>query len=528
MVPRFGGLEVTTASTHLAALTDAMLYLVHYPFECSEQRSSRILAIAALRDVLVAFHTRDMPSAAAMEDSVRVDLDHLSQMQNPDGGFAFWDRGYPSVPYLSVYVASALGAARQKGFAVPPGILDRARPYLRDIESHYPDFYPRDVRWAISAFALYTRKQLGDADLAKGKRLIAEAGGVDKLPLEADGWLLGLFAQSPAAADERKAIVRHALNRVSETSGAASFTTGYGDGNYLLLASDRRVDAVMLDALIQDSQDPDLIAKLVTGLLGHRKAGRWLNTQENTFALVALDRYFQTYEKATPDFVARIWLGNDYAGEHAFRGRSTEHHEVAISMTDVASHDRAALTIQRAGTGRLYYRIGMTYAPASLQLAPADHGFVVERRYEPVDDPKDVTRAADGTWHVMAGARVRVRLSMVNESRRYHVALVDPLPAGFEILNPALATTGPIPEDPKQASQRGPYWWWYGPWYEHQNLRDERAEAFAPLLWEGVHGYDYVARATTPGSFVVPPPKAEEMYMPETFGRGASDRVIIE
>jgi len=26
----------------------------------------------------------------------------------------------------------------------------------------------------------------------------------------------------------------------------------------------------------------------------------------------------------------------------------------------------------------------------------------------------------------------------------------------------------------------------------------------------------------------VPPPKAEEMYSPETFGRGASDRVIVE
>ena len=34
-------------------------------------------------------------------------------------------------------------------------------------------------------------------------------------------------------------------------------------------------------------------------------------------------------------------------------------------------------------------------------------------------------------------------------------------------------------------------------------MRDERVEAFAPLLWEGVHTYDYVVRATTPGSFVV-------------------------
>ena len=59
-------------------------------------------------------------------------------------------------------------------------------------------------------------------------------------------------------------------------------------------------------------------------------------------------------------------------------------------------------------------------------------------------------------------------------------------------------------------------------------MRDERVEAFASLLWDGVHEYTYVARATTPGNFVVPPPKAEEMYMPETFGRGGSDRVIVE
>ena len=55
-----------------------------------------------------------------------------------------------------------------------------------------------------------------------------------------------------------------------------------------------------------------------------------------------------------------------------------------------------------------------------------------------------------------------------------------------------------------------------------------KVEAFSSLLWEGVHTYRYVGRATTPGTFVVPPPKAEEMYAPETFGRGATDRVIIE
>ncbi len=77
-------------------------------------------------------------------------------------------------------------------------------------------------------------------------------------------------------------------------------------------------------------------------------------------------------------------------------------------------------------------------------------------------------------------------------------------------------------------SSPGRWWWWSRPWFEHQNLRDERVEAFSSLLWEGVHTYRYVARATTVGTFVVPPPKAEEMYAPETFGRGGTDIVIVE
>jgi uncharacterized protein YfaS (alpha-2-macroglobulin family) len=123
---------------------------------------------------------------------------------------------------------------------------------------------------------------------------------------------------------------------------------------------------------------------------------------------------------------------------------------------------------------------------------------------------------------------------MVAESQRTHVALVDPLPAGLEILNPDLAVTEALPPD--QAGEPTPstpggladsIWWWWGTWYDHQNARDDRAEAFATLLGAGTYTYSYVARATTPGAFVVPPTRAEEMYAPETFGRTATDTVIV-
>ena len=87
---------------------------------------------------------------------------------------------------------------------------------------------------------------------------------------------------------------------------------------------------------------------------------------------------------------------------------------------------------------------------------------------------------------------------------------------------------GSVPQEQREEPASFGWWWWRGTWYEHQNLRDDRAEAFTSLMWEGVYNYSYVARATTPGAFVVPPAKAEEMYAPETFGRGQSDRVIVE
>jgi len=69
---------------------------------------------------------------------------------------------------------------------------------------------------------------------------------------------------------------------------------------------------------------------------------------------------------------------------------------------------------------------------------------------------------------------------------------------------------------------------WYGTRFDHQRLRDDRTEATARYLNGGVYEYSYLARATAPGSFVVPPPRAEEIHSPETFGRGSSDVVVIQ
>jgi uncharacterized protein YfaS (alpha-2-macroglobulin family) len=450
-------------------------------------------------------------------------------LQNEDGGWPIWVRGDESVPYYSIHVAHALQRARLKDFNVPDAMLSRALDHLRNIESYYPYWYSAAVRHSLSAYALYVRQLMGDVDPAKARNLLNEKPLEDQ-SLEAIAWIWQVIGDDAASATEVAAIEQHINNRVVETAGAANFTTSYGEDAYLLLHSSRRTDGIVLDALIQHQPVSDLVPKVVNGLLANRTAGRWSNTQENAFILLALDRYFNTFEAQTPDFVARIWLGETYAGEHEYMGRTTERHETNIPMsylTDdtLAEDETRDLIISKEGTGRLYYRLGLRYAPTDLDMPPVDMGFVVERSYEAVDEAADVQRDENGVWRIKAGARVRVRINMVADNRRYHVALVDPLPAGLEAINPALAVSEDLPADPEER-QYG--WWWWNTWYDHQNLRDERAEAFATLLWDGVYNYSYVARATTPGEFVVPPAKAEEMYSPEVFGRSATDRVIVE
>ncbi len=573
---QFGGLEVTTSSTQLQELTDAFIYLTNYPYACSEQIASRMISTAALRDVLQAFKAKDTPTNAELEAQFKRDIQILQSRQRDDGSFGLWkrDRERYEYPFLTVHVAHALALAKSKGYKVPDEMLNKVKPYLSNVEKYYVgEWYPRSpqVRWTISAYALYIRDMMGDKDVGKAKKLLAEAAttpsaeaaatppqtrrGAEGMPFEALGWILSVLANDPGSVAEVEQIVRFLMNRTTETAAAANFVTNYGDGGWLIMYSNRRADGVLLEALIKvrssrfSGQEPpkggtpnageDLIPKLVRGLLAHRTKGHWGSTQDNVFILLALDKYFNAFEKVTPDFVTKVWLGNTYAGEQAFKGRSVDSNQLSIPMSFLVDQGGTSnLILDRQGAGRLYYRIGMKYAPKNLKLAPADYGFTVLRKYEAVDDPADVKQNTDGSWTIKSGARVRIRLTMVAQARRYHVALVDQLPAGLEILNPELATTEAIPPDTgggntgvievgSQSIGRN-YYWWRMNWFEHQNFRDERAEAFSSLLWEGVYNYTYVTRATTPGQFVVPPAKVEEMYHPETFGRTGTDFVKVE
>jgi len=520
VIEQFGGLEIDTSSTALQSLTDAVGYLTDYPYDSADAYASRITALVSLRDVFEAFATPGKPTPAELDATIRSDVERLEALQNGDGGFPTWQVGRPSEPYLTVQATHALVVAEAAGYPVSADVETLALEYLRTIEDRFPLDWPDEAERPVEAYALNVRDLAGDRDAAKAAALYREGD----LALDALAWIWPVVDDPTIDAE----IALEFANRVTENPGAASFTSGYDESAAaLVLASDRRTDGIILDALIIKAPDSDLIPKVVSGLIGNQRKGRWNNVQENGFILLAMKRYFDTFEDVEPAFVAQAWLGDAYTAEHGHLGRSIDTTHTLVPMSELGGDPD--IVIAKNGAGRLYWRLGLRYAPDRLDLDPREEGFVVTRTYEAVNDEADVVLNDDGSWTIAPGAMVRVRISMVADSQRTNMALVDPLPAGLEALNPGLAAS---PRPPAEEIDEGevdllPAPWFGYSWFDHQNFRDDRTEAYSSYLPAGVYEYTYVARATTPGTFVTPPAKAEEIYSPEVFGRSGTDTVTV-
>jgi alpha-2-macroglobulin len=556
VVDDIGGLKISTSSTALQSLTDAYISLEDYSYECSEQLSSRLLAMLSVGDVLSAFGLLPESEKTKFKTIVQADLKVLLSRQREDGGFGLWRVNEEHEwPFVSVQVVRALLLAKEKDFAVPDSALAQGLTYLRNIDRHLEiNDYNRDCRWSTQAYALFVRYLQNDVDTAGAARIVKQAAQLaltkdhqnsanalatvhadrlrNVLPIESAAWLLPILSKDKKTSVEAGLLQQMISNQMVETASTASVQSdGYGGSNYFIFYSSNRQDAVVLESLIQTQADSELIPKLAKGLLAHRKNGQWESTQENSYALLALNRYFNKYEKTVPKFDAQIWLGKTFLGAANFIGRTTATKTISLPIKFVEEQGTQDLILNKDGAGRLYYRIGLEYSPKKLDLPACDYGFIVHRTYEGVDNKSDVTHSADGVWHFKAGASVRVKLTLSCDGPRYHVALMDPLAAGTEPLNPELGgarTLMPEAQKDENATESGmPNLWWIWRWFDHQNLRDHQAEAFTSLLYSGTYDYSYVVRATTPGNYIVPPAKAEEMYAPETFGRTVTDHVVV-
>ena len=533
VVPGLGGLSVDVSSTAMVGLGEGARYLVEYPFGCAEQRGSRTLALVLASDLGDAFSLPGMDTKK-MRPSAQQNLKDLEKFQCGDGGFSYWvgDCQHTS-PYLTAYLLHVFKTAVDQKYQVDAGMRARAYTYLEKALSGEP---PTNEGWwpAYTAWQSFAVKVLIEGGRNQDSNLTRLYGYRERMPVFALAYLHdALMARSGSSAETAGRLTdlrRRMMNAILPEAGGAHVEELSDPYLLWFWNSNVRTTSIVLNSLVKANLNDAPVRQMVRWMMGARKDGRWGNTQENALAMEALVAYYRKYESAPPDFRAVVKLGTEDLVREEFKGRTTTSKTAALPMSKVLTQGPSGtarpLTFTREGTGTLFYATRLRYASDELFQEGLDSGFQIARSYAPYVETG--TRPAATSYK--AGDLVRVTLSFNLTKERRYVAVIDPLPAGFEAVESWFATTAAslAREQDNQGDRSTENWfsWWERGGFDHVERYDDRVQLFATRLSEGKHEFTYIVRATTAGTFRTAPARAEEMYSPEVFGRTAT--AVIE
>ncbi|ENC6655858.1 alpha-2-macroglobulin family protein [Aeromonas hydrophila] len=456
--------------------------LADYPYACLEQTLSRAWPyLLTTADERIAWSKPAEGKKAVSEADVqRALLQRLQRLQLPSGGFGLWDGRSDEEQWLTAYAADYLLARKEAGDAVPEAMLNQAlnrlQSYLTD--SQYGERWssaPEHSRLAYQTYSAYVLARVGKAPLATLRLVWEQQADHARSGLP----LLHLSLALSAMGDEQNAA--KALSRALATERGDDYLGDYG--------SPLRDQALELSLLRQHKlaaeRWPALSAK-VADTLAHRQ---WLSTQER-LALLRLARF-----DPAVDWQARM---TSSLGSGSLSG--------SASLQQGAPEALAASTVTNEGKGSLYVQRTLVGYP---EQAPArvSQGMSVTRSWFNSDGQRfDPAK-------VKVGDLVVVRLNVSSESAVPDALLVEMVPAGFELENPALGNSIKLEELSIEGKPA-----WQSEWNDylkHQEFRDDRYTAALDLSEGSNQQLVYLMRAVTPGRYQVPPTQVEDMYRPE-------------
>jgi uncharacterized protein YfaS (alpha-2-macroglobulin family) len=466
-------------------------HLSRYPYGCTEQLISVAYPLIYAADLTTDPKLRRAPAALAQA------VNGLLDRQSLDGSFGLWRPGDGEADaWIGASATDFLVEAKARGVQVPDQALDRALAAMRRISkpqgylyigyrTEYPPTWMSDpalskvatahLRTRAAAYALYVLAKAGSGDLARLRwfhdvQMKDEPSPLARAHVGAGLALMGDRARAHSAFEQ------------------AVKALGYREPSDWYQSPLRDLGGVI--ALAYEAGETGIARQLQARLDGAVKDPDALNTQEEARLLQAADRMLRAAG------AMRInTAGVTGAGPSRWRvGRLAD----------------AKLT--NAGTGALWRTV--TVRGTSLGAPPSSSsGVTVQKTLYTLNG------GAAPLEGLSQGARVIVRLSGQSLQGQSMLAVVDDaLPAGFEIetvLGPEDAQDGPFKFLGKLTS------------VSVQEKRDDRYVAAMNLEGRKDFAVAYVARATTPGDFLLPGAEARDMYRPAVNARTAAGRVRI-
>jgi hypothetical protein len=498
---------VVAADPALVKLVAGLTMLVEYPYGCTEQK----LALARAGLSLKGFSP--ILSAAGLQDRVSASVHsaalQIEQSVDGDGLVAFWPRARGNV-LLTAWAYDFLVRAERAGEPVDKTLLDRLANILKlSLRSDYSRLLGgEEMRERAAALAA----------LAEGGKLddsyVAElARRADFLPNESVAEMAASAARLPNV-DQRilASLMETMWGRVKFASrnGAQVYAGQAGESaSDVVLPSETRNLAEMLRAAALAAPSDPRAPVLRDALLRLGEGDGWGTTNANASAIEALAEGWR--RPVTP-------LTVSFAQGAAPTSVTIDaNNPVARHVTDID----APLTIANTSNAPLVALIETGYMPAEpgAQAPATSDGFVVTRQSWRVKNGQAPEKldATNGVIHVTQGDVVEETAEIVNPEDRAYVAISLPLAAGYEPLNPNIATA-PAEAQPSTAPTLAPTWVSYG---------DDRVLYAYDSLPKGNYRFAFRVKAQTAGAYTQPSATAETMYKKGLRGASAGARVEI-
>jgi alpha-2-macroglobulin len=479
LVPGSASVALSVGVSNALDAAALLAALDRYPFGCSEQIASRALPLLYVNDLASSAH---LAPDSAVEPRIRESIVRLLARQGSNGSFGLWSAGGDDI-WLDSYVTDFLTRARERGFAVPDiGFklaLDRLRNFVGNAEDSVKDG-GRNLAYALYVLARNGAAPVGDLRYFADTKLDAIATPIAKAQIAAALGMLGDRARA-----ER-------VYAAALASIAPRPVLDYGRSDYGSVLR----DAAALVTLASEGGAP---RPTITGAVERVEAARnltpYTSTQENAWMVLAAGALAKDAQRVTLDV----------GGERT---------QGALNRNLRASDLRQPFTLTNAGEGTVQAVVTVSGAPLVPEPA-AERGFKIERTYYTLDgNPADVTRAKQNE-------RFAVVLKMTEPQPQFgRVIVADYLPAGFEIDNPRLVSSGDTGTLAWIEDAREPV---------NAEFRDDRFSAAFERKSDDapVFTVAYVVRAVSPGRYVHPQAYVEDMYRPDRFGRTATGTIEV-
>ncbi|HSD92859.1 MAG TPA: alpha-2-macroglobulin [Methyloceanibacter sp.] len=478
LVPGTGNVALSVTPTAALDVASLIASLDRYPLGCTEQIVSRAIALLYVNELAL---NAQLAVDGGIDERIQKAIETVLARQGSEGAFGLWSPGGDDA-WLDAYVTDFLTRARARGFTVSDLQFKLALNRLRNYVSTAPDV-STDGGLALS-YALYVLARngmapVGDLRYIADVKLAALATPTAKAEIAAALAMLGDRVRSEKA-------FAAALGALPEDPAFQSGRTDFG--------SPLRDAAVLVTLAAEGDAAKPILVRGTERIEQARNKVSHTSTQEDAWLVLA----------------ARA-LGKQDISVETNEGGQTGPLYRSFSEAELAA---SPLTVTNAGDTPLDTVISVSGAPVTPE-PEAQHGFTLERGFYTLEGgDADVTKAKQNDRFVVV-------LTVIEPQPQFaRVALTDYVPAGFEIDNPRLVSSGDTGTLDWIDHAGDPV---------HTGFRDDRFTAAFERRKDDkpVYTVAYIVRAVSPGNYVLPQALVEDMYRPDRFGRTATGYVDI-